>query len=380
MNKKTGLIIFTGVGGDSRSEIKLNKGLEANTIDLLDKTKSISAIDRQVLVTNSARLQNLQDSRFPGLSIRGSGMDFHFGESLYKVIDDFDFDRVLYAGGGSAVLFERDDFRKLVEFLKSNPESSIANNFYSTDMIGFTPADRLLGLNCPKVDNELGWLTRDGNLTPYELARSAKTLLDLDSPVDMLPLKLGGETGEELEGYISSLSWSNTRIKEILKQFTDKDSRLVIFGRIGAKTFSYLEKNAACHIDVYSEGRGSYSRVNNGTISSVGGSLLENRGPEEMIALLTDQGTGLFFDTRIFFDYLGNWPPPEERFSSDLMEPERIDTPYLRKLTRAAMESDKPVVLGGHSILSGSLYLLTDIAWGISEPKSVNVCPRSYKL
>lgn len=380
MDKKTGLVVFTGVTGETKPEARLNRGLIANTIDILEKTKSISDIDKQVLVTNSNELQELEASRFPKLAVEKSSEDFHFGESLYEVINGFGFDAVLYVGGGSAPLLKEADFRKLAGFLVSHPESSISNNFYSSDMIGFRPAERLLDLEIPKRDNELGWLTRDGGLTPYELERSARTQLDMDSPIDLLPLKLSDDIEGELAEYVSSLDWGNPRIKELTEQFTDQDSRLVLFGRVGAKTFSYLEENAACHVDVFSEGRGSYSGEVEGLKPSIGGSLLERGGPEELIELLTDQGTGLFLDTRVLFDYMGKWPSPEDRFSSDLMEPTKIDTPYLKRLTRVALESDTPVVLGGHSILSGSLYLLTDLSWKLSEPKSVNVRPKIFEL
>lgn len=380
-DEKCGLIVTTGVEGNSKGEEKLNRGLEENTLDILYQTKDLPQLDSRILVTNSERLLDKTRSLYPNLEVRKSGKDFHFGESLYGAIEEFDLEKALYVGGGSATLLGREEFSGLVEFLRTHEESSISNNFYSADLLGCTPAPRLLETTPPEKDNELGWLTRDVNLTPYELERSSRTQLDIDSPVDLLPLKFSDQTGPRLSDFVDTLEWGKTRIKEILPQFTDQDSRIVIYGRLGGSTFSKLENEAACQVNVYSEGRGSYSELESGdSIPSLGGNLLESLGPENFIERLTDQGTGLFLDTRVLFDYRGQWPSRLERFSSDLLEPEKIDTRYLRKLTEAALNSEKPVVLGGHSIISGTLYLLSDVAWEFSRPKSTNVRPRNYKL
>ncbi|MFW6071728.1 MAG: hypothetical protein ACOC86_05020 [Candidatus Bipolaricaulota bacterium] len=380
MNPSIGMVVFTGVEGNSEPEKRLNRALEANTIDILRKTHSLEPVDVRILVTNSDRLKKDCESSYPELNVIQSEEDFDFGDTLYGVIDSYGCDRMLYLGGGSAPLFSEDDFRVIVEFLESNQEISISNNFYSTDLIGFSPASRLLDLKSPERDNELGWLTRDAGMTPFELGRNAKTQLDMDTPIDLLPLKLSDEVNGELESYLGSLSWGNTRIRGALKQFTDEDSRLVLFGRVGAETFSYLERNSACHVNLYSEGRGDYSGTKGGSNPSIAGDLVENKGPEELVEFLSGLGTGVFFDTRVLFNYLNEWPEAKDRFYSDLLEPDEVETPYLEELTRAALESPNPVVLGGHSILSGSLFLLTDVSWKKTDPKSANVRPKRLKL
>ena len=379
--KNCGLIVTTGVEGDSKVEEQLNRGLEENTLDLLDRTKDLPRLDSRTLITNSTRLLDKAKSFYPDLVVHQSGKNFHFGENLYGTIEELDLEEVIYVGGGSAALFGRKEFSNLIDFLLTHEESSISNNFYSTDFLGCTPAARLLGTTPPEKDNELGWLTREISLTPYELERSARTQLDIDTPIDLLSLKLSDQTGARLSDYVDKLEWGKTRIKEIMPQFTDQDSRLVIYGRLGASTFAELENNAACHINTYSEGRGSFSEPGKeGSIPLLGGHLLRTLGPKGLIERLTNQGTGLFLDTRVLFDYQGQWPSRPERFSSDLLEPDGIKTTYLRKLTEAARDSDKPVVLGGHSILSGTLYLLSKEAWNLSAPKSTNVRPRNYKF
>ncbi len=378
MSEAATLLITTGIEGESDPEKALNRGLESNTRDILEKTGSIPGLEKRILVTNSPRLSNIDTSRYPGLEVKKSGKDFHFGKKLFDIIESYDVKNILYAGGGSGVLFEENDFTSIVEFLLKNDNISLANNFYSADMIGFSPAKSILDFPPPRNDNGLGWLTRDAGLKPFEMKREAKTELDLDSPVDMIPLKLSEIEPGKLKDYLASMDRGNTRIKEILPQFTNENRRLVVAGRIGAATWSYLERNAACHVDVISEGRGSYgergTKVNG---SYVLGKLFEKNGPRSFIETLLAKGTGLFLDTRVLFDFLGDWPPRKDRFSSDLLKPEAIDTSYLKKLTRAAIEASKPVVLGGHSMISGSLYLLADVAWKLVEPKSVNIRPKT---
>ncbi|MFB6214731.1 MAG: hypothetical protein ABEI54_02575, partial [Candidatus Bipolaricaulia bacterium] len=110
------------------------------------------------------------------------------------------------------------------------------------------------------------------------------------------------------------------------------------------------------------------------------GKNLQEQGSRSFVRSLGEKGTGLFLDSRVLFDFLGKWPSRKDRFSSDLLDPGRIELNYLKDLTRAARDYPKPVVLGGHSMISGSLYLLADVAWEIAEPESVNVRPETFSL
>ena len=380
MSEGVTLLIMTGVEGVSDPEAMLNRSLEANTLDLLKKTGSIPAVERQLLITNSPSLLSQDFTDYPGLEVINSGDEFHFGNELFSKIDEYDVKNLFYLGGGSGPLFREEDLAGIVNFIQEKDNVSLANNFYSTDMIGFTPATSLLELDPPEKDNELGWLTREAELKPFEMKRCAKTELDLDTPADLLPIKLSGLPPGELSEHVSGLSWGGARIREILPQFTDQESRLVIAGRVGAATWSKLEKSAACHVDVLSEGRGSYGRATGGNRSYLTGKLFEEYGPEGFLQVLLDKGTGLFLDTRVLFDFLGEWPSRKDRFASDLLQPEGVATGYLNKLTRAAAAAEKPVVLGGHSTISGALYLLADSAWNLVEPKSVNIRPKTFTL
>ena len=70
-----------------------------------------------------------------------------------------------------------------------------------------------------------------------------------------------------------------------------------------------------------------------------------------------------FLDSRVIMAHQGPLPKAADRFWSDLYRPQEIEDPFLRELTQEAMEAPLPVVLGGHSLISGGMYGLVDTAW-----------------
>ncbi len=70
-------------------------------------------------------------------------------------------------------------------------------------------------------------------------------------------------------------------------------------------------------------------------------------------------------DTRVLLaHHLGAdasaWPEAEDRFASDLLLHERIADPWLRALTRAAVEGPIPVLFGGHTLVGPGLRRLLE--------------------
>jgi hypothetical protein len=74
-------------------------------------------------------------------------------------------------------------------------------------------------------------------------------------------------------------------------------------------------------------------------------------------------------DTRVLMAHRNGadesrWPPPEDRFASDLLQPASIADPWLRAITESAVTSpaDHPILLGGHTLVNGGLRLLAQRA------------------
>ena len=111
-----------------------------------------------------------------------------------------------------------------------------------------------------------------------------------------------------------------------------------------------------------SEERGLRARPD-GQARSLLGFHLHAVGPEELVASLEELGDAVFFDTRPLFAHLGWDPSRADRFWSDVGAWEEIARPELRAFTRAVAKSRVPIVLGGHSLVSGGLLAAIDLAW-----------------
>ena len=109
-------------------------------------------------------------------------------------------------------------------------------------------------------------------------------------------------------------------------------------------------------------GRGHQAR-------SLLGFLLDELGPERFFERLAELGDAVVLDTRVLEAHAGVSPSREDRFQSDLAAPAAIREPFLRSLTEAAIRAPVPVLLGGHSLVSGGLMLLNDIAWAENDAR-----------
>jgi hypothetical protein len=82
-----------------------------------------------------------------------------------------------------------------------------------------------------------------------------------------------------------------------------------------------------------------------------------------------------FWDNRVVWAHNQVWPSANDRFYSDLRCPAKIEDRFVRELTEAAMAAPIPVVMGGHSLVSGDMYVIVDQAWEVTDvdlPRWVN--------
>lgn len=83
-------------------------------------------------------------------------------------------------------------------------------------------------------------------------------------------------------------------------------------------------------------------------------------GLEQFFHEMGELADAMFLDSRVMMAARGSWPSPADRFYSDLRRPDDIADPFLREFTAAALAALIPVVLGGHSLVSGGLLALID--------------------
>ena len=97
-----------------------------------------------------------------------------------------------------------------------------------------------------------------------------------------------------------------------------------------------------------------------GHVHSLIAGLLRRVGPAAFFTELAEMADVVFFDTRVALASLGRWPEAGDRFASDALQPEAVSDSLLRELTQAALAAPLPVLLGGHSLVTGDLLLLLD--------------------
>jgi hypothetical protein len=230
------------------------------------------------------------------------------------------------------------------------------------------------------ADNALPrWLEEVAGYRVDDLRRRPHLGIDLDSPADVVIA--GGTMPAAAAG--SPLPERLAAVRSVL---VDRRAELTVAGRTSAGTLMALERRAACRIRALVEERGlraasglAQSR-NAGTPregsraaavppprppASILGLLLDREGPDALGRLLARLGDAAVVDTRVLLAHrLGAdeeaWPPPEDRFASDLLLPERIDDRWLRALTASAVAAPIPVLLGGHTLVGPGLRMLAE--------------------
>jgi len=362
---KPTLVVFLGGLGDSAVEGLVGGARWAATLDSIDAGLGSGAYERAVLVTD----RDPGETAVAGLAVDVDAGEFHFGRRLTGVIAEYGLSGVVYLGGGSVPLFEAPDFACIGEAVAGG--AVVTNNRYSSDLVGFTVREGMTGVvEGLDRDNSLApALIEIAGLTVDELPRSLGSLVDIDAPTDVAVLKLAGAGGARLRAYMDSLELDSEPYKSVLPLFLDRRKQIVVAGRVGSHTWQYLERETACRVRLFAEERGMEAdgRAGAGTARSLLGYYLDSVGTPRFFETLAELGDGAFIDTRVLAAHAGASPSREDRFQSDLGRWRQISDPFLRDVTRGASEAPMPVLLGGHSLMSGALMLLNETAWRMRD-------------
>jgi CTP:molybdopterin cytidylyltransferase MocA len=373
------MLIMTGSGEGSEVEHMVAQARQAITLDTIDKALTVRAIDRIIVSTNSRSLAEKLRDEAVCVELDAPGEEFHFGHQLLALIDKYKIKRLFYVGGGSGPLLSAEEIGHIAESLLSADQLLITNNFYSTDFAAFTPASILKDAAPLAFDNDLGWLLGETLGLPIrELPRTAATQLDVDTPMDLMTLKLHPAAGRHLQTYLESLDLDISHLEEAIKFFTNREAMVLVAGRVSAATWTYLESETACQVRLFAEERGmrASGRQARGEVRSLLGFYLDEVGFERFFATLSTLGQAAFIDSRVIFAHRGLWPPAADRFYSDLRQPEKITDPFVKHFTEAALQATIPVVLGGHSLVAGGLYALIEAAWARGKDLPRHVVPQ----
>ena len=343
--------------GNSPGEVMVEGARAASAIDL---TRALyeAGIERIILVAEDNALpRKMMECGVQVDTERGSH-PFHFGRTLQGIIDKYSLDGLLYFGSGSGGLLDVDRVQTLVEFAKKEHASAAFNNFYSCDYAVVSHAQALLPLDLPAVDNSLGLALSDAGISCYGLPRELATQFDIDTPTDVLLLAQSGLGGKEMLQFAQGVSYERPGISQIMSLLHRRDAQVMIIGRVNPITWGHFEQEAACRTSVISEGRGMKSYP-----SSKKALINLEKGTGYFFERLAHACDGAIIDTRPMLAQGGKLPPASDRFASDLLDHGSIIDPLWREFTFAASRSRVPVILGGHSLVSGGLYLLSRTGW-----------------
>lgn len=392
-----------GFSSQNTLEALVNEAKEAIIFDLVDRLLPLK-LDVIIVVTNSPAL--LERSWDVKVEVERSAKEFHFGRTLHRVTKKYDLDGFIYFGSGSGALLDNSQLQHLVTFCWRNESAALFNNFFSVDFAAVSNCksllnrlDRIAGeardkLSCKTdsfatirrnypsladvpyacaamlaTDNLLGFfLTEHLDWKSYSLPRNSGTQFDLDTPTDIALLKNFGISNAHIAKFLASTWINHPHLSHIIDLLSQRKARLYVIGRVNPHAWSFLERRVACNTNILSEGRGmfSYQRGKADGIRSIIGSYIaaeKNNFQNRFFAELEKVADGVIIDTRPIFAYQRSLPRRADRFYSDLFMQEEITDPLVRDFTVQAAKVNIPIILGGHSLVSGGLYLLAEMAW-----------------
>lgn len=365
MTTDLALVIFLGGLRGSPVEEMVAAACRAAALDSCERALASGAFQRAILAVDSAGGLAQPPA---GVLLNVDDGPFHFGRRLADIVQRYGLEAVVYLGGGALPLFSNDEFVGLARGLASGERVAITNNYYSSDLVAFRPASALAHIRPPASDNQLARaLAEEAAFTVHPLPRSLSTTFDIDSPTDLAVLALSGrlEPSARLRQLLDSLCLDISRYRAVLPLFTDPRAQVVVAGRVGSHVWHHLERETACRIRLFAEERGMQAdgRLEADEARSLLGFYLAEVGEERFFAALAQLGDAAFIDTRVLLAHLGIVSSRHDRFLSDLGQPEEIEEPFLRRFTEAALAAPLPVLLGGHSLVSGGLMALIELAW-----------------
>jgi len=355
---QTCAVILHGSLGGSRGERLVEEGREASTRDLVENLQE-ARLPKVVAVTPDEEFAHSLAAQ--GVAVRRSSEPFHFGRTLEELIHEEESDGLLYFGSGSGVLLSGANVRDLAAFANRPGREVLFNNFYSCDFAAIAGALGLLEATLPAIDNSLGFALAEAGYACFSLPRDVRTQVDIDTPTDLLLLAATERGGIHLRAFLAQNEQNHPALRPLLERLVDRSARLYLIGRLSPATWTCFEREVACRTSGLVEGRGLRGYPDRpGTML---GEVLQEIGPTAFFQRLARVADAAIVDTRALLAQGGVLPPASDRFASDLFRPTEIADPLWAEFTEAAIASPIPVLLGGHSLVSGGLHLLAEACW-----------------
>ena len=350
--------IFHPPMGPTDLERFVEGGRIASTEDLIRGLRD--AVDEIVVVAGA---RGAEAFRSDGVSVVHSEADrsFHLGKTLQRLIRERGIDALLYFGSGSGGLLSEEMIDALISFAEREDPGALFNNFYSCDFAVLASAPAFLDVPLPRDDNGLGFSISDAGIPCFPLFRSVETEFDIDTPTDLLLLRASGRGGASVRAFVESDRFEHPTLSAVCERLADRSSFVHLYGRINPATWGAFERRIACRTSGAIEGRGMRAYADDPP--RLLHRIAREDGPKMFFDRLAEVANAAILDTRPLLAVRGRLPDASDRFASDLFLTDRIDDPIWSAFTRAAAAAPIPVLLGGHSLVSGGLSLLADASW-----------------
>jgi CTP:molybdopterin cytidylyltransferase MocA len=382
------LVVFQGGASLSPTPLEtlVDEAQQAATLDLLQRGATSGLFDQIFLVTDQEGLAHTAQAmsrqwESPPLLVESaeSDMNFHFGNTLKALCAAHGLERVVYAGGGSMPLGTGDELRQLALAVSGESPCVVSNNLYSADVIAFWPASTLDEIELPPTDNNLAWLLHyQGGLPFAPIPRRLQTDFDIDTPVDLATMwyysrsPVEGVVGPKLSSLLEQvptvLPLLARKVEEAYRVMSTRRAEVLVAGRVNSLVWRRLEVNLPCQTRIISEERGMQAsgREARGEVISILGSYVDLAGIDGLFSMLEKTCQAAFIDSRVLFAHNKLQVSRPDRFASDAMTPGDISLPWVREFTEAAAGAAIPVLLGGHSLISGGVWALSERVYNVS--------------
>ncbi len=363
MGEKVNVIIFEGGNPESPVEKIMVQVRYAVLLDNISKMKEVKEIDKIFLSTNYQELAREAASLGVEVIETSSSEDFHFGRMLQSIINDHGLDNVFYVGGASVPLIQPEELSRICKILMSGSKVLLSNNSQSADLVAFRPTHLINEINLPAMDNMLANILRDEAGFELELMpMSLGVSFDLDTPTDILVLAASSFAGEHTRETINNMDLDLTRLLQAKKVLAGYYEDIILMGRIGAPVIAHMNTSLKCRLRIFSEERGmkALGRLDQGEVEAMMGFFMEEVGVKKFFRYMEKVAACAFIDSRVLFAHYKLSLTESERFYSDLGMYHKLKEPFAREFTYESVHSNIPVIFGGHSLVSGGLWALTD--------------------
>jgi hypothetical protein len=360
---QTTLFLFVNGTAPSALEKLVADAQLAASLDTLERTGAIAEVGTRVVATANEEFAARAAALGAHVELDPPNENFHWGQRLAALVDQYAADAPFYIGGGSGTLMSTDDWRAVVQRTRQQQNIVVTNNYYSCDFAAWSPGNALRKIEPPELDNDLAYrLGERAGLQVAALPKNAATQLDIDTPTDLLTISFHPAVGENLRACLDRAHLDTARAEKLLSLLGNHDATVLIAGRVSASMALFLERETRCQWRIFSEERGmrASGRQARGEVRSLLGDFLEQGDAHSFFAALARLADAAVIDSRVLFAHHRLRPAAVDRFSSDMLLVEEIGDSFIREFTVAARDASLPILLGGHSLVSGGMYALVE--------------------